>query len=176
MKLVHVLLFLLAHYIFMWLSFFLSSHGKGTKVKFAKRAQEAKDEGRRRQEEKEGEEDGARSVSASWVGPASLRPRLLPFHTGPDLGFMTLGLRESGCRFALSTPTVGRKTQICTLIHTNLESQIPSLHRTQQDTAIHQTAVLLSVKKKFPPLFQTSPPSSLRKREAASFLVLDKFS
>ena len=25
------------------------------------------------------------------------------------------------------SPTVGRKTQICTLIHTNLESQIPSL-------------------------------------------------
>ena len=44
-----------------------------------------------------------------------------------DLVFVTLGLRESGCKFALYPPTVGWKTQICTLIHANLESQIPSL-------------------------------------------------
>ena len=36
------------------------------------------------------------------------------------LVFVTLGLRESGCKFAVSPPTVGRKTQICTLIHANL--------------------------------------------------------
>ena len=30
-------------------------------------------------------------------------------------------------KFALSSPRVGRKTQICTLNHTNLEAQIPSL-------------------------------------------------
>ena len=54
---------LLAHYIFMWLSFFLSSLRKETKVKFAKKkAQEAKDEGRLGKEE---EEDGARSVLAT---------------------------------------------------------------------------------------------------------------
>ena len=44
-----------------------------------------------------------------------------------DLGFVTLGLRESGCKFALSPPTVGGKTQIYTPIHTNVESQNPSL-------------------------------------------------
>ena len=48
-----------------------------------------------------------------------------------DLGFVTLGLCESGCKFALSPPTVGRKTQMCTLMHTNLESQIPSLLQRQ---------------------------------------------
>ena len=45
----------------------------------------------------------------------------------PDLGFVTLGLRESGCKFALSPPTVGRKAQICTLIRSNLVSQITNL-------------------------------------------------
>ena len=45
----------------------------------------------------------------------------------PDFGFVTLGLRKSGCKFALSPPTVGRKAQICTLIHSNLVSQIPNL-------------------------------------------------
>ena len=45
----------------------------------------------------------------------------------PHLGLVTLGLRESGCKFALYPPTVHRKTQICTLIHTNLESTIPRL-------------------------------------------------
>ena len=44
-----------------------------------------------------------------------------------DLGFVTLGLGGSGCKFALFPPTMGKKTQICTLIHANLESQIPSL-------------------------------------------------
>ena len=39
------------------------------------------------------------------------------------LGSVNLGLRESGCK----TIPVGRKTQIFTLIHANLESQIPSL-------------------------------------------------
>ena len=51
-----------------------------------------------------------------------------------DLGFVTLGLLESGCKFALSPPTVGRKMQICTLIHTNLESQIPSLLMNKSQT------------------------------------------
>ena len=50
-----------------------------------------------------------------------------------DLGFVTLGLRESGCKLVLSPPTVGKKMQICTLIHANLESQIQSLLMT--DTA-----------------------------------------
>ena len=45
-----------------------------------------------------------------------------------DLELVTLGFVESGCESALSPPTVGSKTQICTHIHPNLESQIPSLH------------------------------------------------
>ena len=40
-----------------------------------------------------------------------------------DLGWVTLGLHESGCKFALSPPTVGReKMENCA--HTNLESQL----------------------------------------------------
>ena len=38
-----------------------------------------------------------------------------------DLGFVIVGLSESGCKLPLSHPTVGRKTQIYTLIHANLE-------------------------------------------------------
>ena len=46
-----------------------------------------------------------------------------------DLGLVTIGLHESGCKFALSPPTVGRKMEIRALIHANLESQIISLER-----------------------------------------------
>ena len=49
------------------------------------------------------------------------------FHSLTDLGFASLGLPESGCKFMLSPPTEGKKMQMLTRIHTNLESQIPSL-------------------------------------------------
>ena len=42
-------------------------------------------------------------------------------------GIFESRFRESGCKFALSPPTVGRKTQIYSLIHTNPDSQIPPL-------------------------------------------------
>ena len=41
----------------------------------------------------------------------------------PGLGFVKPGLREQGCKLAFS----GRKTQMLTLIHANLASQIPGL-------------------------------------------------
>ena len=44
-----------------------------------------------------------------------------------DLELVTLGLSESGCKFAFSCPLNEGRGQICTLIHANLESQIPSL-------------------------------------------------
>ena len=43
--------------------------------------------------------------------------------TYADFGFVT----RFSCKFALYSPTAGRKTQICTQIHANLELQIPSL-------------------------------------------------
>ena len=47
--------------------------------------------------------------------------------TSAHVGFVSPGLRESGCKFAFS----GRKTQNFTLIHTNLASQIPGLYISQ---------------------------------------------
>ena len=47
--------------------------------------------------------------------------------TSVIIRLVPLGLRESGCKLALSPPTVGWKTHICSLIQANLESQIPSL-------------------------------------------------
>ena len=41
---------------------------------------------------------------------------------------MSLGLCDSECKFALSCPLKVGREQIFTLIHGNLESQIPSLH------------------------------------------------
>ena len=34
-----------------------------------------------------------------------------------DLGFVTLGLRESGCKLVFSCPLKEGRAQICTLIH-----------------------------------------------------------
>ena len=67
-----------------------------------------------------------RSAALSSSADGDERRRTHP-PSYPDLGFLSLGLRESGCKFALSPPTVGRKAQICTLIHSNLVSQITNL-------------------------------------------------
>ena len=53
--------------------------------------------------------------------------------TSVIIRLVPLGLRESGCKLALSPPTVGWKTHICSLIQANLESQIPSLVKTNID-------------------------------------------
>ena len=45
-------------------------------------------------------------------------------------GFLYLGLWESGEKFAFCSPSAGRKTQLLSLIHTNLETLISSRNGT----------------------------------------------
>ena len=62
--------------------------------------------------------------------------RVRESHRGAGLGFVTVGLCESVCKFVFSCPLqLEGRAQICTLIHPNLESQIPSLERSHWDVS-----------------------------------------